>query len=669
MDQLDIFNDNNKEEIKKEIKELVDKLNYYAHLYYDEDNPQISDYEYDMMNNRLKALERENPELILSNSPTQRVGGQAKSDFAKVTHEVPLQSLQDVFDFESIYEFDKRVHESGDTNYCVETKIDGLSCALKYENGVLVQGATRGDGNVGEDVTPNVMTIKSIPHKLKEKINITVRGEVFLSTADFEKLNEEREITGEKLFANARNAAAGSLRQLDSKVTASRPLDIYIFNVQKVEGKTFHSHFEELEFLAGLGFNVVPFRKLCRNVDEAIEAIKEIGEKRDQLSFGIDGAVIKVDDLELREKMGVTFKFPRWAVAYKYPPEQKETILKEINLEVGRTGVITPVAILEPVRLAGSTISKTTLHNEDFIKEKGLKIGDKVVIQKQGDVIPEIIAVNKDKRTGTEKDFSMPTTCPVCGAPAIREEGEAALRCTGIECPAKLLQNIYHFASKEGMNIEGLGIKIVEQLIDNNLISNIADIYDLNLEDIKQLKKDGTKFSQNLINSIENSKNSDLSNLICSFGIRHVGRKQAKILARKYQNLDNLMNASIEDLTQKDGIGEVIAQSIYNFFNDTQSLDLIERLKKAGVNTISLEETSEDNRFEGKRFVLTGSLQRYSREQAQDIIEKFGGKTSSSVSKKTDYLVAGEDAGSKLTKAQELGVTILSEADFLKMLD
>ena len=669
MDQLDIFNENNKEEIKKEIKELVDKLNYYAHLYYDEDNPQISDYEYDMMNNRLKALERENPELILSNSPTQRVGGQAKSDFAKVTHEVPLQSLQDVFDFESIYEFDKRVHESGDTNYCVETKIDGLSCALKYENGVLVQGATRGDGNVGEDVTPNVMTIKSIPHKLKEKINITVRGEVFLSTADFEKLNEEREITGEKLFANARNAAAGSLRQLDSKVTASRPLDIYIFNVQKVEGKTFQSHFEELEFLAGLGFNVVPFRKLCRNVDEAIEAIKEIGEKRDQLSFGIDGAVIKVDDLELREKMGVTFKFPRWAVAYKYPPEQKETILKEINLEVGRTGVITPVAILEPVRLAGSTISKTTLHNEDFIKEKGLKIGDKVVIQKQGDVIPEVIAVNKDKRTGTEKDFSMPTTCPVCGAPAIREEGEAALRCTGIECPAKLLQNIYHFASKEGMNIEGLGIKIVEQLIDNNLISNIADIYDLNLEDIKQLKKDGTKFSQNLINSIENSKNSDLSNLICSFGIRHVGRKQAKILARKYQNLDNLMNASIEDLTQKDGIGEVIAQSIYNFFNDTQSLDLIERLKKAGVNTISLEETSEDNRFEGKRFVLTGSLQRYSREQAQDIIEKFGGKTSSSVSKKTDYLVAGEDAGSKLTKAQELGVTILSEADFLKMLD
>ena len=669
MDQLDIFNDNNKEEIKKEIKDLVEKLNYYSHLYYDEDNPQISDYEYDMMNNRLKALERENPELILSNSPTQRVGGQAKSDFAKVTHEVPLQSLQDVFDFESIYEFDKRVHESGDTNYCVETKIDGLSCALKYEDGVLIQGATRGDGNVGEDVTPNVKTIKSIPHRLKEKINITVRGEVFLSTADFEKLNEEREITGEKLFANARNAAAGSLRQLDSKVTASRPLDIYIFNVQKVEGKTFHSHFEELEFLARLGFNVVPFRKLCKNVEEAIEAIKEIGEKRDQLTFGIDGAVIKVDDLELREKMGVTFKYPRWAVAYKYPPEQKETTLKDISLEVGRTGVITPVAILDPIRLAGSTISKTTLHNEDFIKEKGLKIGDKVVIQKQGDVIPEVIAVNKDKRTGNEKDFSMPTTCPVCGAPAIREDGEAALRCTGIECPAKLLQNIYHFASKEGMNIEGLGIKIVEQLIDNDLISNIADLYDLKLEDIKQLKKEGTKFSQNLINSIENSKNSDLSNLICSFGIRHVGKKQAKILARKYQSLDNLMNASIEDLTQKDGIGEVIAQSIYNFFNDTQSLDLIDRLKKAGVNTISLEEASEDNRFEGKRFVLTGSLERYSREQAQDIIEKFGGKTSSSVSKKTDYLVAGEDAGSKLTKAQELGVTILSEADFLKMLD
>jgi len=675
MDQLNIFNDelkdtkeHNKEEIKKEIKDLVDKLNYYAHLYYDEDNPQISDYEYDMMNNRLKALEKENPELILSNSPTQHVGGHVKSDFEKVTHEVPLQSLQDVFDFESIYEFDKRVHENGDTNYCVETKIDGLSCALKYEKGILVQGATRGDGNVGEDVTANVMTIKSIPHKLKEPIDIIVRGEVFLSSKDFEKLNEEREITGEKLFANARNAAAGSLRQLDSKITASRPLDIYIFNVQKVDNKKFYSHFEELEFLASLGFNVVPFRKLCKNIDEAIDAIKEIGEKRDQLSFGIDGAVIKVDDLELREKMGVTFKFPRWAVAYKYPPEQKETLLKEISLEVGRTGVITPVAILEPVRLAGSTISKTTLHNEDFIKEKGLMIGDRVVIQKQGDVIPEVIGVNKEKRTGNEKEFSMPSTCPVCGAPAIREEGEAALRCTGIECPAKLLQNIYHFASKEGMNIEGLGIKIVEQLIDNNLISNIADIYDLKLEDIKQLKKEGTKFAQNLVNSIEISKNSDLSNLICSFGIRHVGKKQAKILAKKYKTLDNLMNASIEDLTSKDGIGDIIAQSIFDFFNDPQSIDLIERLKKAGVNMNSLVEESDDNRFEGKRFVLTGTLQKYSREQAQDIIESFGGKTSSSVSNKTDYVLAGEDAGSKLTKAQELGITIISEEDFLKMI-
>ena len=654
--------------VEEEITKLREKINYYSQLYYDMDNSPITDFEFDTMMNRLKKLEKEHPELITKDSPTQKVGGHVREDFAKVTHEVPLQSLQDVFSYEELYEFDKRIKQSGETNYCVETKIDGLSCALKYEKGILVQGATRGDGIVGEDVTENVKKIKSIPHKLKEQLDITVRGEVFIGKKEFETLNEEREVMGETLFANARNAAAGSLRQLNPKITAQRPLDIYIFNVQKIENKTWNSHWEELNYLANLGFNVVPFRKLCHTIDEAIEAIKEIGDNREDLTFGIDGAVIKVDDLALREKIGTTFKVPKWAIAYKYPPEQKETIVKDIICQVGRTGAITPMAILEPVKVAGSTISKTTLHNEDFVKEKGLMIGDHVIIQKQGDVIPEVVDVLKEKRTGEEKVFQMPTTCPVCGAPAVREEGESAVRCTGIECPAKALRNIVHFASDEGMDIEGLGYKIVEQLIEKGLISNIADIYDLKLEDIASLKKNGKKFAQNLIDAIEESKNRDLSNLITALGIRHVGKKLAKVLARKYKTLDNLMAADAEELASKDDIGEVIAQSIHTFFNEEQTIDLINRLKLAGINTQSLQEESTDTRFEGKTFVLTGALSKYSREQASDIIERLGGKTSSSVSKKTSYVLAGEDAGSKLTKAQSLGVTVISEEEFEEMI-
>ena len=654
--------------VEEEITKLREKINYYSQLYYDMDNSPITDFEFDTMMNRLKKLEKEHPELITKDSPTQKVGGHVREDFAKVTHEVPLQSLQDVFSYEELYEFDKRIKQSGETNYCVETKIDGLSCALKYEKGILVQGATRGDGIVGEDVTENVKKIKSIPHKLKEPLDITVRGEVFIGRKEFETLNEEREVMGETLFANARNAAAGSLRQLNPKITAQRPLDIYIFNVQKIENKTWNSHWEELNYLANLGFNVVPFRKLCHTIDEAIEAIKEIGDNREELTFGIDGAVIKVDDLALREKIGTTFKVPKWAIAYKYPPEQKETIVKDIICQVGRTGAITPMAILEPVKVAGSTISKTTLHNEDFVKEKGLMIGDHVIIQKQGDVIPEVVDVLKEKRTGEEKVFQMPTTCPVCGAPAVREEGESAVRCTGIECPAKALRNIVHFASDEGMDIEGLGYKIVEQLIEKGLISNIADIYDLKLEDIASLKKNGKKFAQNLIDAIEESKNRDLSNLITALGIRHVGKKLAKVLARKYKTLDNLMSADVEELASKDDIGEVIAQSIHTFFNEEQTIDLINRLKSAGINTQSLQEESNDTRFEGKTFVLTGALSKYSREQASDIIERLGGKTSSSVSKKTSYVLAGEDAGSKLTKAQSLGVTVISEEEFEEMI-
>lgn len=660
-------------EAKERIEELRKIINYHSKKYYDEDKPEISDYEYDMLMNELKKLEKENPGLITKESPTQKVGGHVNEEFKKIVHEVPLQSLQDIFSFEELYDFDKRIKEKAEefneeTSYCVETKIDGLSCAIKYENGILVEAATRGDGLVGEEITLNAKTIKSIPHKLKEKIDLTVRGEVFIGKEEFEKLNEEREILGQPLFANARNAAAGSLRQLDSKVTAKRPLDIYIFNIQKIEGKQFNSHFEGLNYLADLGFNVVPFRKLCANIEEALSAIKEIGENREQLSFGIDGAVIKVDNLKFREELGTTSKVPKWAIAYKYPPEKKETILKDIICQVGRTGVITPMAILEPVKVAGSTISKTTLHNEDFIIEKGLKIGDHVIIQKQGDVIPEVVDVLKEKRTGTEKDFEMPKKCPVCGAKAVREEGEAAIRCTGIECSAKALRNIVHFASNEGMDIAGLGYKIVEQLLEKGLIKDIADIYSLTLEDVSSLKKNGKKFAENLINAINESKKRDLENLITAFGIRHVGKKLAKDIAKKYETLDNLMDATAFDLETKEDIGEVIASSIYDFFRQSQTIDLVKRLKLAGVNMEKKKEEGADNRFEGQTFVLTGSLSKYSRTEASDIIEKFGGKTSASVSKKTTYVLAGEEAGSKLDKAQKLGVTVISEEEFEKLI-
>lgn len=661
----------NKTEAKNKIDELRKTLEYHNKKYYDDDNPEISDFEYDMLNNELKNLEKQFPDLIDENSNTQKVGGHVKEGFSEVVHEVPLQSLQDVFSIEELKEFDERVKKNiGDLelNYVVETKIDGLSVALEYVNGEFVRGATRGNGLIGEDVTENLKTIKNIPKKLKENVNIIVRGEVFIGTQDFEKMNEEREVLGESLFANARNAAAGSLRQLDSKITAKRPLDIFIFNVQRLDGNTFNSHNEQLNYMKKLGFNVNPVHDYCSNIDDAVEAVKKIGENRDKLSFGIDGAVIKVDELDLREKLGVTSKTPRWAIAYKYPPEQKQTILKDIICQVGRTGAITPMAILEPVRVAGSTISKTTLHNEDFVKEKDLKIGDTVIIQKAGDVIPEVVSVVKEKRTGKEKDFSMPTVCPVCGAPAIREEGEAVTRCTGIECSAKALRSIVHFSSKVGMDIDGLGYSIIEQLIDKGLIKGIADIYTLKLEDIASLKKNGKKFAQNLIDAINESKHNDLSKLLTALGIRHVGARLAKSLAKKYKNIDVLINTNLEELSMQDDVGEKTALSIYEFFKQEQTIDLIDKLKTAGVNMESLEEESTDNRFEGMTFVLTGSLEQFTRDQASEIIEKMGGKTSSSVSKKTTYVLAGEDAGSKLTKAQNLGITVISENDFKEMI-
>ncbi len=664
----------NIEDASKQARELREKLEYYANKYYDEDKPEITDYEYDMMMNTLKALEKEYPEIVTEDSLTQKVGGHVKEGFKQVTHEVPMLSLQDIFSYEELKEFDEKmqkqaIEENEEVKYVVETKIDGLSVALEYVDGIFVRGATRGNGLIGEDVTDNLRTIKTIPKVLKEKVTITVRGEIFIGTKEFEQLNEEREVLSEPLFANARNAAAGSLRQLNSKITEKRPLDIYIFNVQKWEGATFNSHYEELIYLESLGFNVNPVKIPCKTYEETINAIEKIGEDREKLSFGIDGAVIKIDSLSFREKLGTTYKTPRWAIAYKYPPEAKETKLKDIICQVGRTGVITPMAILDPVKVAGSTISKTTLHNEDFIKEKGLKIGDIVVIQKQGDVIPEVIEVKKEKRTGEEQEFTMPTVCPVCGAPAVREEGEAATRCIGVECPAQTLRNIVHFTSKEAMDIDGLGYKIVEQLVEKGFVKNIADIYKLTFEEIASLKKNGKKFAQNLIEAIEESKKQDLFHLITALGIKQVGVKAAKVLAKKYKNIYNLMNANSESLSTTDDIGEITANNIREFFKQEQTIDIINKLKEAGVNMQIKEEEGIDNRFEGKTFVLTGTLQKYSRKEASDLIEKFSGKTSSSVSKKTDYVLAGEDAGSKLTKAQSLGVTIISEDEFSDMID
>lgn len=666
--------DKEKREIQKRIEELRKKTEYYATKYYDEDKPEISDFEYDMLMVELRNLEKENPEFISKESLTQKVGGKVKEGFKKVEHEVPLQSLQDVFSFEEVEEFLNRIEKQAEENnienvqYVVETKIDGLSAALEYKDGKLERGATRGNGLVGEDVTENLKTIKTIPKEIKDKIDITVRGEVFIAKEEFEKLNQEREKNEEELFANARNAAAGSLRQLDSSITEKRPLDIYIFNVQKIAGKEFNSHYEELKYLEEQGFNVNPVKMLCKNKEEVYNAINKIGQEREKLTFGIDGAVVKVDNLKFRTILGTTSKVPKWAVAYKYPPERKETKLKDIICQVGRTGAITPMAILEPVVVAGSKISKTTLHNEDFIKEKDLKIGDIVSIQKAGDVIPEIVEVIKSKRTGSEKEFSMPTQCPICGAPAVREEGESAVRCTGIECPAKLHRNLVHFVSREAMNIDGLGENIILQLLDNKLISNIADIYNLTLDDIASLKKNGQKFAQNLIDSIETSKNNELYRLITALGIRHVGSKAAKTLAKRYKSIDELANASVESLSMVEEIGPIVANSIRDFFTQEQTIDLIEKLKQAGVNTKYEVDENEDLRFEGKTFVLTGSLETFTRDEASELIEKFGGKVSSSVSKKTSYVLAGEEAGSKLTKAQSLGVQIISETEFKDMI-
>ena len=657
--------------LERRYRELKKQINYYANKYYNEDDPEISDFEYDMLMVELRNLEKQHPEFVTNDSPTQVIVASGKHDekFSEVVHKVPLQSLQDVFNLEDINEFTNRVEKTVENPvYDVETKIDGLSVSLEYEKGRLIRGSTRGDGLVGEDITENIKTIKTIPHELTEPITITVRGEVFLAKEELEKLNEEREILGEKLFANCRNAAAGSLRQLDPEITAARNLDIYVFNLQSIEDVEIKSHYESIQYMKKLGFHVIPFCEKCKSIEEIYRAIQKIGEMRGELSFDIDGAVIKIDDLNQREELGTTTKTPKWAVAYKYPPEKKETTIKDIIVQVGRTGAITPMAVLEPVRVAGSVISKTTLHNEDYIKEKDIRIGDKVFIQKAGDVIPEVVEVLKEKRNGNEKIFEMPTKCPVCGSDTVREEGEAVMRCTGIECPAMLFRSLIHFASRDAMNIDGMGPAIIEQLLNHKMISNIADIYHLTERQLMTLERMGEKSAENLIDAIEASKANTLDRLINAFGIRHIGLKTAKILSKNFNDIDEMQSATYEEFASINEIGGIMAESLIKFFGSEQTRDLIERLKQVGVNTKGNKQEVTDNRFEGMTFVLTGTLPTLSRTEASDIIESLGGKVASSVSKKTTYLLAGEEAGSKLNKAEELGIAIIDEEEFKNMI-
>ena len=658
----------NKSEISARIDSLRKELEYHSRKYYIEDSPEISDFEYDKMLRELEILEEENPEFYSPVSPTVRVGGAPVDEFKQVTHTVKMESLQDAFSFDEVRDFDNRVKAVSDSTYVVEHKIDGLSVSLEYENGIFVRGSTRGDGTVGEDVSENIKTIYSVPLTLTKPITIEVRGEVYMPRDSFVRLNELREERGETLFANPRNAAAGSLRQLDPKIAAERKLDIFVFNIQKIEGIEIKTHIEGLKLLKELGFKTILNDKSFNTIEDAISEINKIGESRGDLPFDIDGSVIKVNELSIRDMLGSTSKFPKWAIAYKFPAEQKKTKLIDILLQVGRTGVLTPLAQLEPVRIAGSTVSRATLHNFDYIVEKDIKIGDTVIIEKAGDIIPAVVEVVKELRDGSEKEFYMPELCPICSSEVVREDGEAAYRCTGIDCPAQRKRNIIHFVSKGAMDIDGLGPAVIEQLLDNSLIETAADLYYLKKEDIAKLDKMGEKSAQNLLNSLENSKSNDLSRVIASLGIRHTGEKAAKILANRFKSIDNLINADIEELITIDEIGEITAKAIRDFFSKEHNTDFINKLKAAGVSMESSEDSVTDDRFAGKTFVLTGTLSKYTRSEASEIIEKLGGKTSSSVSGKTSYVLAGEEAGSKLEKANKLGVTVISEDEFEEMI-
>ena len=651
-----------------EIDQLRRELERAGYEYYVLDKPTMSDYDYDHKLRRLEELEQAHPETVTPDSPTQRVGGQALSTFEPVQHRVPLESLQDVFDFDEVRAFDQRVQSTvTGAVYVVEPKVDGLSVALEYENGLFVRGATRGDGQVGEDVTANLRTVRSIPLRVDgAPEHLIVRGEVFMPKKVFHALNDERERRGEALFANPRNAAAGSLRQQDPKIAAQRKLDILVFNVQWSDGAAFQTHEETLDYLAQKGFKVIP-HQLCTTMDQVTERITQIGEDRDQFSFDIDGAVVKVNDLSQRAVLGSTAKFPRWAAAYKYPPEVKPSRLTDIVVQVGRTGVLTPKAVLEPVRLAGTTVTSATLHNQDFISDKDIRIGDTVLVRKAGEIIPEVLSVVLDKRPADSRPYFLPKTCPVCGAPVERDEDGAHMRCTGAECPAQLLRNLTHFASRDAMDIDGLGVAVVENLVNAGLVKTPGDLYFLKEEDVAGLDRMGKKSAQNLMAAIRRSKDQDLARLIYAFGIRQVGQKAGKILAARFQTMEALEHATLEELTAVNDVGEITARSILTWLESPQSRHLIARLRQAGVNMTAAAQGS-DQRFAGMTFVLTGGLEQFTRDQAAAMIEDRGGKSAGSVSKKTTYVVAGEGAGSKLKKALDLGIPVLTEQEFLDLM-
>ncbi|MGE4485400.1 MAG: NAD-dependent DNA ligase LigA [Oscillospiraceae bacterium] len=653
---------------KEEIDALRTEIERHNKNYYVNDAPTISDFEYDRLMQRLIALEEENPELVIPDSPTQRVGGKVLAAFSPVRHEAPLESLADVFSFEELEAFDTRVRSTGiNPSYVVEPKIDGLSMSLRYENGVFVQGATRGDGVMGEDVTANLRTIKNIPRKISPAPEtLVVRGEVFMPKAVFTELNDLRELAEQPLFANPRNAAAGSMRQLDPKVAAERKLDIFVFNIQQITGKGFSTHTDSLDYLKGLGFKTIDYRSFD-NIADCCNNINCLGENRENLECDIDGAVIKINSLADRRTLGSTAKAPRWAVAYKYPPEKKETKLIDIVVQVGRTGVLTPKAVVEPVRLAGTTVTNATLHNQDFINEKDIRIGDTILVQKAGEIIPEVLGVIRDRRPEGTVPYRLPDFCPVCGSPVSREEDAAAVRCRGAECPAQLLRNIVHFASRNAMDIEGLGISVVKALVDAKLIRSAGDLYYLDAQSVEALPHMGKKSAEKLLAAIEGSKKNDLSRLLFALGIWQVGQAAAKTLSSAFGSMEAIEKAAFSELTAVPDVGAVTAGNIAEWFKSAQSQHLLGLLRRAGVNMESHVERT-DLRFAGMTFVLTGALSKFTRSEAEEIIESFGGKSSASVSKKTTYVLAGEDAGSKLQKAQTLGVRIISENEFEEMI-
>ena len=658
---------------QKRIEELINLINYHNEKYYNQDSPEIEDFEYDNLMKELIKLEEENPELKRNDSPSNRVGGKPLDKFEQVVHKIPMLSLSNAYSWEDLKDFDSRVRDAvgSDVEYVVEFKIDGLSVGLNYNNGIFESGATRGNGIVGENITKNLMTIKNIPLNIEEKGELTVRGEVYISKKDFEEINKIQEEQDQPLYANPRNLAAGSLRQLDSKLTAKRPLDIFIFNLEDINSKQFKTHSESLEYLKQLGFHVSPEFKVFKTMDEIIEHIKYWTDHREDLGFGIDGMVIKVNNLAQREQMGYTAKSPRWAIAYKFPAERKETKLLDIVVEVGRTGTITPTAVLEPIRLAGTTVSRATLHNEDYINEKDIKINDTVLVQKAGDIIPQVVEVIKEKRTGEEIEFKMPEECPVCGEPTVRLEGEAAVKCINISCPAQIRRGIIHFASREAMDIDGLGESIITLLLKQGLIKDISDLYYLKKEQISVLERMGDKSATNLINAINKSKENDLWRFINGLGIKLIGTKAAKILASEFKDLDKLMNATEQELINLEEFGQTMADSVVEFFKEEKNISVIEKLKEAGVNTklIESDDTDIPKIFEKMKIVLTGTLPTLKRNDAKEMIEKRGGKATSSVSKSTSFVLAGEEAGSKLTKANDLGIKVIDEEKFLQLIE